>query len=31
MDATGLPSDDTAEMLRDSLRGFLEAHWAEAA
>ena len=28
MDATGLPSDDTAEMLRDSLRGFLEAHWA---
>jgi alkylation response protein AidB-like acyl-CoA dehydrogenase len=27
MDATGLPSDDTAEMLRDSLRGFLEAHW----
>ena len=31
MDATGLPSDDTAAMLRDSLRGFLEAHWAEAA
>jgi alkylation response protein AidB-like acyl-CoA dehydrogenase len=28
MDATGLPSDDTAAMLRDSLRGFLEAHWA---
>ena len=28
MDATGPPSDDTAEMLRDSLRGFLEAHWA---
>jgi hypothetical protein len=28
MDGTGLPSDDTAEMLRDSLRGFLEAHWA---
>ena len=28
MDATGFPSDDTAEMLRDSLRGFLEAHWA---
>lgn len=28
MDATGLPSDDTVEMLRDSLRGFLEAHWA---
>jgi alkylation response protein AidB-like acyl-CoA dehydrogenase len=28
MDATGLPSDDTAEMLRDSLRGFLDAHWA---
>ena len=31
MDATGLPSDDTAEMLRDSLRGFLEAHWAAGA
>ena len=31
MDATGLPSDDTAEMLRDSLRGFLEAHWSAAA
>jgi alkylation response protein AidB-like acyl-CoA dehydrogenase len=28
MDAAGLPSDDTAGMLRDSLRGFLEAHWA---
>ncbi|KRR06226.1 acyl-CoA dehydrogenase [Bradyrhizobium jicamae] len=28
MDATGLPSDDIAKMLRDSLRGFLEAHWA---
>ena len=28
MDATGPPSDDTAEMLRDSLRGFLKAHWA---
>jgi alkylation response protein AidB-like acyl-CoA dehydrogenase len=28
MDAAGPPSDDTAEMLRDSLRGFLEAHWA---
>ena len=28
MDGTGVPSDDTAEMLRDSLRGFLEAHWA---
>ena len=28
MDATELPSDDIAEMLRDSLRGFLEAHWA---
>ena len=28
MDATGPPGDDTAEMLRDSLRGFLEAHWA---
>jgi alkylation response protein AidB-like acyl-CoA dehydrogenase len=30
MDATGLPSDDTAEMLRDSLRGFLKAHWTAA-
>src|SRR6185436_6417642 len=28
MDATGPLSDDTAEMLRDALRGFLEAHWA---
>lgn len=28
MDTTGLPSNDTAEMLRNSLRGFLEAHWA---
>ena len=28
MDATRLPSDDIAEMLRDSLRGFLETHWA---
>src|SRR5947207_3151643 len=28
MDGTGLSSDDTAAMLRDSLRGFLEAHWA---
>jgi len=28
MDATALPGDDIAEMLRDSLRGFLEAHWA---
>src|SRR5256884_1055360 len=28
MDAAGPPSDDTAEMLRDSLRGFLKAHWA---
>ena len=28
MDATGPPSDDTSAMLRDSLRGFLEAHWA---
>lgn len=29
MDATASPNDDTAEMLRDSLHGFLEAHWAE--
>ncbi|MEH2612993.1 acyl-CoA dehydrogenase [Bradyrhizobium sp. AZCC 1693] len=28
MNATGLPNDDTAEMLRDSLRGFFKAHWA---
>ena len=28
MDASGLSSDDTAAMIRDSLRGFLEAHWA---
>ncbi|MBR1142738.1 acyl-CoA dehydrogenase [Bradyrhizobium sp. AUGA SZCCT0431] len=28
MDAAGPPSDDIAKMLRDSLRGFLEAHWA---
>jgi alkylation response protein AidB-like acyl-CoA dehydrogenase len=28
MDASGLPNDDTAAMLRDSLRGFLKAHWA---
>jgi len=28
MDATGLPNDDIAGMLRESLRGFLEAHWA---
>ena len=27
MDATEPPSDDIAEMLRDSLRGFLKAHW----
>ena len=27
MDASGLPNGDTAEMFRDSLRGFLEAHW----
>src|SRR6266404_9815761 len=28
MDTTGaLPNDDIAGMLRDSLRGFLEAHW----
>ena len=27
MDATALPSDDIADMLRDSLRGFLEAQW----
>jgi len=28
MDATGaLPNDDIAGMLRDSLRGFLKAHW----
>jgi alkylation response protein AidB-like acyl-CoA dehydrogenase len=27
MDATELPGDGIAEMLRDSLRGFLEAHW----
>ena len=27
MDATEPPGDDIAEMLRDSLRGFLEAHW----
>ena len=27
MDATELPGDDIAKMLRDSLRGFLEAHW----
>jgi alkylation response protein AidB-like acyl-CoA dehydrogenase len=27
MDATALPSDDIAGMLRDSLRGFLEAQW----
>jgi alkylation response protein AidB-like acyl-CoA dehydrogenase len=28
MDATELPGDDVAAMLRDSLRGFLEAHWS---
>lgn len=27
MDATELPGDDIANMLRDSLRGFLAAHW----
>jgi alkylation response protein AidB-like acyl-CoA dehydrogenase len=27
MDATELPGDDIAGMLRDSLRGFLAAHW----
>lgn len=27
MDATERPGDDIAAMLRDSLRGFLEAHW----
>jgi alkylation response protein AidB-like acyl-CoA dehydrogenase len=27
MDATEVPGDDIAAMLRDSLRGFLEAHW----
>ena len=27
MDATELPGDDIAAMLRDFLRGFLEAHW----
>src|SRR4029453_16227383 len=30
MDATGLPGDDTSAMLRDSLRGFLKAHWTAA-
>lgn len=28
MDATAPPGDDIVEMLRDSLRGFLAAHWA---
>jgi alkylation response protein AidB-like acyl-CoA dehydrogenase len=28
MDTTEPPSDDIAKMLRDSLRGFLQAHWA---
>jgi alkylation response protein AidB-like acyl-CoA dehydrogenase len=27
MDSSELPSDERREMLRDSLRGFLEAHW----
>lgn len=27
MDATALPSDDVVQMLRESLRGFLETHW----
>jgi alkylation response protein AidB-like acyl-CoA dehydrogenase len=27
MSATGLPTEDTREMLRDSLRGFLGQHW----
>ena len=31
MDATEPPSDDIAEMLRDSLRGFLEMHWAASS
>jgi alkylation response protein AidB-like acyl-CoA dehydrogenase len=31
MDSSELPSDEIREMLRDSLRGFLERHWSAGA